>query len=336
VDVTGTDYTLDGDTYSVWFLTVNDDVTLTPQATTAPAWLTIYLKQDATGGRTLTWNETIAWAGDSVPVWSTDPGAEDVVSLTKKPDGSWLGFASLGHAPVAPPVPDLDPEMIASLAGNPGAADASSYSLAPIGGSNGQNIATVQAGDLVLMWVENSRSGAAPDVPSISGLGSWQLLDATDGTSLYFTGTTQMRLSVFGFFASTAPAAAPVTITMPNTHVGCGAIMVRIPGAAVTALATAMAKVNKDPGPYSDADSALTLAAALDAANRAIYGAVVNTLQAFVLEANHLKIGEVSHATPTHTLCVAWRPDAFDTSISVTWGGANQVHALIGTELEQG
>jgi len=283
-----------------------------------------------------TFSETIAWPDETEPTWSTGPGEMDKVVLEQAPDGSWSGTASLRHVPVAPTLGDLDPEMIASLSGTPASADALQYSLAPNGGNVGDPIATVQAGDVVLLWVENSRgSSLDPDIPSISGLGTWELLDPTDGTVIYLaTGASRFRWSCFGFRASTTPTPAPVSISMPNGHIGCGAIMVRIPNAAVSAFATAKTKVNKDSG--SGASSTLTLASPLDAANRAIYGAVVNTLQTFTKEAAHVKIGEVSHPNPTQTLMVAWRPDAFDTSSVIGWGGANQVHAMIGTELEQG
>lgn len=333
---TGSSYTADGDTYSVFFLSQNANCAFTPSSTDAPAYLTLFIKQDSTGGWTRSWTETIAWPADTEPTWSTDPDSLDIVTFVKAPDGSWLGTAVLGLVPVPPAVQTLSPELVASISGTQATADGTTFQLAPVGGSNGQPITGVQAGDLVLLWVENSRgSSLDTDQPVVTGLGPWQLLDPTDGTVQYFSGTNRMRLSAFGFMATTAPTAEAVTITTANTSLACMALMIRVPGVLVaSALATAMSKVNKDSG--SDASSTLTLASALDAANRSIYGHVVNTLQSFVIEANHVKVAEVQHSTPTHTLMVAWRPDAFDTSITTTWGGSNQVHAVIGTELQQG
>lgn len=54
--------------------------------------LELVITQDATGGRTITWNETIRWSGGAAPVLSTAPNAVDRVIFTSYNGGStWYG-----------------------------------------------------------------------------------------------------------------------------------------------------------------------------------------------------------------------------------------------------
>jgi hypothetical protein len=51
-----------------------------------------YLKQDGTGGRTITWPAAVKWRGGSAPVLSTAANARDVVCLMyHQADGVYLG-----------------------------------------------------------------------------------------------------------------------------------------------------------------------------------------------------------------------------------------------------
>jgi hypothetical protein len=52
----------------------------------------IRLKQDATGGRTVTWWEGISWAGGEAPSLTTDPNKADVFGFTCTSSGNYDGF----------------------------------------------------------------------------------------------------------------------------------------------------------------------------------------------------------------------------------------------------
>lgn len=47
--------------------------------------LELFLTQDATGSRTVTWPSSVKWAGSAAPTLSTTPGSTDIVS------GLWDG-----------------------------------------------------------------------------------------------------------------------------------------------------------------------------------------------------------------------------------------------------
>lgn len=54
--------------------------------------LEIVVTQDATGGRTITWTDTVFWAGGVPPVLSTAPGATDRLVFTSYNGGAtWFG-----------------------------------------------------------------------------------------------------------------------------------------------------------------------------------------------------------------------------------------------------
>lgn len=56
---------------------------------------TLYLRQDATGGRVVTWPGTLVWAdGASAPTLSTTPGAVDVITVTSLDGGA--SFVGVG------------------------------------------------------------------------------------------------------------------------------------------------------------------------------------------------------------------------------------------------
>jgi hypothetical protein len=71
-------------------LTANCAITL-PSATSGSS-VTVVLRQDATGSRTVTWN-TAKWPGGVVPTLSTAAGAIDVFTFLCS-NGQWLGFTS--------------------------------------------------------------------------------------------------------------------------------------------------------------------------------------------------------------------------------------------------
>jgi len=54
--------------------------------------MTLYLVQDATGGRTVTWPVSVKWPGGSAPTLTTTGTKQDIVTLTTYDGGStWLG-----------------------------------------------------------------------------------------------------------------------------------------------------------------------------------------------------------------------------------------------------
>lgn len=57
--------------------------------------LTLVLRQDATGTRTVTWPASVKWAAGAAPTLSTAGSAIDVISLLSVDDGTtWFGFAA--------------------------------------------------------------------------------------------------------------------------------------------------------------------------------------------------------------------------------------------------
>lgn len=76
-------------------LTANCTLTLTAPDSARPYNMTIILRQDATGARTVTWPSSVKWGSDIAPVLTTTPSAVDVVTLFTINGGtSWLGFAA--------------------------------------------------------------------------------------------------------------------------------------------------------------------------------------------------------------------------------------------------
>lgn len=334
VAVSGSSYTIDAANASIFDLTLTASCAISITGPTLCA-ITVLLRQDGTGGHVATFSTPVAWQGGVDPALSVDPDRTDIVSLFHV-SGSWYGTAVIDFETPAVAAPTLDALVIASLASG---TDGTTWSLSPNGGSAGDPITGVQDGDLLLLGIENMRGTSLDtDVPVPTGLvAAWDLLDVTNGTIQYYSGTTRMRLSVFGYKVTTAPTAAPVTITVPNLHLGCSAILVRIPGTPSTGLATAKAKVVKNSS--SSSPITATLAAAGDAANRPIAFAVVNTV-APTLSPNAtgpwIELLEVGHTTPTAALAVSWRPDAFATAVSSAFLNSPQVAGTIATELVQG
>lgn len=62
--------------------------------------LELVITQDGTGGRTVTWNETVRWPGGVAPTLSTAAGAIDRIIFTSYDAGStWYGdVVGLGYA----------------------------------------------------------------------------------------------------------------------------------------------------------------------------------------------------------------------------------------------
>jgi hypothetical protein len=54
----------------------------------------LYLTQDSTGSRTVTWWSTIKWPGGTAPTLTTTPGKQDVFLFTETAAGAWDGFTA--------------------------------------------------------------------------------------------------------------------------------------------------------------------------------------------------------------------------------------------------
>jgi hypothetical protein len=68
--------------------------TLTFPATTIGKSFSLVLRQDATGGRTVTWPTGVKWSSGAAFVPSPMPNAVDVLSFLSATAGTWFGFAA--------------------------------------------------------------------------------------------------------------------------------------------------------------------------------------------------------------------------------------------------
>lgn len=90
----GTELTLPApSTATLHHVTLTDNCTVTLPAAKAGQSLTVLLKQDDTGGRTITWN-TALWAGGTPPTLSTDANTLDVLVFICIDNTNWMGFVS--------------------------------------------------------------------------------------------------------------------------------------------------------------------------------------------------------------------------------------------------
>jgi hypothetical protein len=83
-----------GDTAMLHHVTLTANCTLTFPTAAAGASFSLFLKQDGTGSRTVTWPGTAKWAGGTVPTLTTTAAKTDAFSFVC-PDGTnWFGFVS--------------------------------------------------------------------------------------------------------------------------------------------------------------------------------------------------------------------------------------------------
>lgn len=81
--VTGTTKTINLGDGNVQQVTLQSNTTLTLTGSTGgyACSLSLYIVQDATGGRTITWPASVKWAGKSAPTLTTAANARDLVVL---------------------------------------------------------------------------------------------------------------------------------------------------------------------------------------------------------------------------------------------------------------
>lgn len=86
----GSAHTIEDPTANIQDITLTDDCTLTFPAVFDGKSFTIRLRQDGTGGRTVTWDADVEWPGGVAPTLSTDPDAVDILAFHS--DGAvWFG-----------------------------------------------------------------------------------------------------------------------------------------------------------------------------------------------------------------------------------------------------
>jgi len=87
---TGTAYTIDLANGSVQILTLTGNCTFTfPTATTGQSFI-LLLKQDGTGGRTVTWPSSVEWPGATAPTITSTASKMDKFVFTAA-DSNWYG-----------------------------------------------------------------------------------------------------------------------------------------------------------------------------------------------------------------------------------------------------
>lgn len=75
-------------------MTLDDSPTLTftGSAADVACGFTLILRQDATGGRTVTWPASVEWPGGTAPTLSSAANAVDVLTFLTVDDGTtWMG-----------------------------------------------------------------------------------------------------------------------------------------------------------------------------------------------------------------------------------------------------
>lgn len=91
VAASGSSYTINSTSASIIDITLTANCTFTFPAASSGGQFTLFLKQDATGSRTVVWPSTVRWANSVVPTLTTTASRTDVITFIC--DGTyWLGF----------------------------------------------------------------------------------------------------------------------------------------------------------------------------------------------------------------------------------------------------
>lgn len=86
----GTAYTIDLANGSVQIITLTGNVTFTFPSVAAGKSFTLILKQDATGGRTVTWPSSAKWPGGTAPTITSTASKRDTIAFVAE-GSDWLG-----------------------------------------------------------------------------------------------------------------------------------------------------------------------------------------------------------------------------------------------------
>jgi len=95
---TGASYTIDITTGNAFHLILTANCTFTfsnPASSGISTSFVLFLEQDATGSRTVTWPAAVVWAGGTAPTLTTTGSHTDILSFTTVDGGTtWFGFVS--------------------------------------------------------------------------------------------------------------------------------------------------------------------------------------------------------------------------------------------------
>ena len=93
VAAAGTTETLDGDDYNIHDITLDESVTFTFTTSATVAQFTLILRQDGSGGNSVTWPGSVKWHSATAPTILTTASAVHVLEfLTVDAGTTWRGF----------------------------------------------------------------------------------------------------------------------------------------------------------------------------------------------------------------------------------------------------
>ena len=99
VAAAGTTETLAGDTYNIHDVTLDESVTFTFTTSAAVAQFTLILRQDGSGGNSVTWPGSVKWHSLTAPTILTTGSAVHVLEfLTVNSGTTWRGFLASSAA----------------------------------------------------------------------------------------------------------------------------------------------------------------------------------------------------------------------------------------------
>lgn len=99
VAAAGTTETLDGDDYNIHDITLDESVTFTFTTGATVAQFTLILRQDGSGGNSVTWPASVKWHSATAPTILTTASAVHVLEfLTVNSGTTWRGFLASSAA----------------------------------------------------------------------------------------------------------------------------------------------------------------------------------------------------------------------------------------------
>lgn len=99
VAAAGTTETLDGDDYNIHDITLDESVTFTFTTGATVAQFTLILRQDGSGGNSVTWPASVKWHSATAPTILTTANAVHVLEfLTVNSGTTWRGFLASSAA----------------------------------------------------------------------------------------------------------------------------------------------------------------------------------------------------------------------------------------------